>query len=231
MKSKQEPTPTPERPWEPLSPQQITSGIEWLVRTKADLRPASRYPAIQQERAAINPHPIGSFARLEFARARRRKPAEPAIVCAHQDIAIPQHRGSIAGDPLPAMTDSSREADMASRRRYNSGVAAFCGLLGVFVLPILIGRVRFLDERWLDGLCILGLPFGWVLGAAYIYPLFYFENGTPRPHTARIQATVQKWRRRMCATGLHSWEKWMITKTCGVCGSRQVIKCARLHGG
>jgi hypothetical protein len=223
MKPKQEPTPTAETPWEPLSPEQITSGIEWLERTKADLRPASRYPAIQQQRAAMNQHPIGSFARLEAARARRRKPADPAIVCVRQDIVTPQRRGPVAGDPVPAMTDCRREADMDSRRRYNSSAAAICGLLGMIILPIVAHRARFRDDRLFSILVVVGLYGGWALGAAYIYPLFYYKNGTPRPHTARIQVTVQKWRQRMCATGLHSWEKWMITKTCRICGKRQVI--------
>ena len=83
-----------------------------------------------------------------------------------------------------------RETDVDSRRRYNSGVAAFCGLLGAAILPILIGREWFLDDRWLGILCIVGLTGGWALGAAYIYPLFYYENGTPRPHTARIHAAI-----------------------------------------
>jgi hypothetical protein len=157
MKPKQEPTPTAETPWEPLSPEQITSGIEWLERTKADLRPASRYPAIQQQRAAMNQHPIGSFARLEAARARRRKPADPAIVCVRQDIVTPQRRGPVAGDPVPAMTDCRREADMDSRRRYNSSAAAICGLLGMIILPIVAHRARFRDDRLFSILVVVGL--------------------------------------------------------------------------
>jgi hypothetical protein len=192
MKSKQEPTPTAETPWQPLSQEQRTSGAEWLERTKADLRPASQEPQTRRVMKAYLEAPI------ETRHLAARKAATD-------------------------YESERREADMDSRRRYNSGVAALCGLLGGIILPILIGREWFLDDRWLAVLCIVGLPFGWVLGAAYIYPRFYYENGTAKPHTVRIQATVQKWRQRMCATGLHSWEKWIHTKTCRVCGKRQVI--------
>lgn len=222
MKSKQKPTQAQETPWQPLSPEQIASLEEWLESTKADLRPASRYPAIQQEGAAINPHPIGSFARLEFAQARRRKSAEPAIVCVSQEIVTPQRRGPIAGDTVPAMTDrrwETDEADMDSKRRYNSGVAAFCGLLGGIVLPVLIGRKLLLDDRWLNILCLVGLPGGWALGATYIYPLFYYKNGTPRSHTARIHAAIGSRGRRLCAKGRHDWNG--LPSMCKRCGKPQ----------
>lgn len=115
------------------------------------------------------------------------------------------------------------EAEMVSRRRYNSGVAAFCGLLGVFILPISIKKVLPLNDGWMSALRIVGLACGWALGATYVYPFFYHESGTAKPHTARLQAFVQKWRQRMCARGFHSWEKSIITKACRICGKRKVI--------
>jgi hypothetical protein len=193
MKSKQEPTQTQETPWQPLSPEQRTSGIEWLEKTKADLRPASKYPAIQLQTQA-DEGVSGSSAR------------------------------SLAARKAVAEEENERyKKEMDGKRRYNSGVAALCGFLGGFVVPILIGREVSLDDRWLAILCSVGLSAGWVLGAVYIYPLFYHKNGTAKPHLVWIEGNVQKWRPRMCAAGLHSWDKWIHTKTCRVCGKRQII--------
>jgi len=112
---------------------------------------------------------------------------------------------------------------MDSARRYNSGAAAFCGLLGAVILTVVACRAGVQDDRFLTIFRLAGLCGGWILGATYAYFLFFDENGTAKPNTMRIQASVLKWRRRMCATGLHSWEKWIHTKTCRVCGKRQVI--------
>jgi len=112
---------------------------------------------------------------------------------------------------------------MDSTRRYNSGVAALCGLLGSFVLPIFAGMAGIRDDRLLSILVLVGLGGGWVLGATYAYFLFFEENGTAKPLTVKIESTILKWRQRKCAMGLHSWERFYISKTCRVCGKRQAI--------
>lgn len=196
MKPKQEPTPTAETPWEPLSPEQITSGIEWLERTKAagDLRPVSQEPKTRRVMKAYPEAPI------ETRHLAARKAAA--------DCESRRRETEIES--------TRRKAEMESTRRYNSGVAAFCGLLGGVVLPILIGREWYLDDRWLAILCSVGLPGGWVLGAAYIYPVFYYKGGTPRPHTARIHAAIGSRGRRLCAKGRHNWNGFpSMCKRCG----------------
>jgi hypothetical protein len=105
---------------------------------------------------------------------------------------------------------------MDRKRRYNSGVAALCGSLGLFVLPMLTSGAGFRDDRLLSVLAIVGLCGGWALGASYIYRLFYYENGTPTPHTLRLRKVVGMRGERLCAEGRHNWNGFpSMCKRCG----------------
>ena len=91
---------------------------------------------------------------------------------------------------------------MDNARRYSNVTAAFGGLLGMVILPVAACLAGYGEARWLGILAYFGLCGGWILGATYIYPLFYNENGTARPHTARIGDGIHL---VLCAFGRHHW--------------------------
>jgi hypothetical protein len=195
MESKPEPTPTQGKPWEKLSPEQIASGIEWLERTKADVRPASQE---QQTRRMKEKTRRGMKAYLEAPIETRHLAARKA-----------------AAD----YENERRETDMDSAHRYNSGVAAFCGLLGAVILPVAACMAGFRDDPWLGILAMVGLCGGWVLGATYAYFLFFYENGNAKPLTVRIHRILGMRGERLCAKGRHNWDG--LPSICKRCGKRQ----------
>lgn len=90
-----------------------------------------------------------------------------------------------------------------SAHRYSNIVAVACGLLGMIIVFVAAHIVGLRDDAWLAILSVdVGLCGGWVLGANYVYFLFYDESGAAKPHTAKLRDGIYLLR---CAFGRHHW--------------------------